>query len=52
MPSKWSQGEHLIPYDPKLNKTLRRMNNQGVHNNQTVENLGDRVEMQSPRVVN
>jgi len=33
MPSTRSQGEPLTPYDPELSKTLRKLENQGVHNN-------------------
>uniref|UniRef100_M1DZA4 Integrase core domain containing protein n=1 Tax=Solanum tuberosum TaxID=4113 RepID=M1DZA4_SOLTU len=50
MPSTRSQGEPLTPYDPVLNRTLRRMNNQGVPVNPIRGHLGDRAELQPPRV--
>uniref|UniRef100_M1DT07 Uncharacterized protein n=1 Tax=Solanum tuberosum TaxID=4113 RepID=M1DT07_SOLTU len=46
MPSTRSQGEPLTPYDPELNRTLRRMNNQGIPVNPIGVNLGDAVELQ------
>ena len=51
MPSTRSQGEPLTPYDPELNRTLRRMNNQGLPVNPIGVNLGDAVELQQQRVV-
>ena len=51
MPSTRSQGEPLTPYDPELNRTLRRMNNQRIPVNPIGVNLGDAVELQQQRVV-
>ena len=51
MPSTRSQGEPLTPYDPELNRTLRRMNNQGLSVNPIGGNLDEAVELQQPRVV-
>ena len=51
MPSTRSQGEPLTPYDPELNRTLRRMNNQGLPVNPIGGNLDEAVEFQQPRVV-
>ncbi len=41
MQSTWSRGEPLTPYDPKLNRTLRRMDNQGIPFNPNRRNLGE-----------
>ena len=43
MPSTQSQEEPLTPYDPELNRTLRRMNNQGVLANPIGGELGEDV---------
>ena len=51
MPSTRSQGEPLTPYDPELNRTLRRMNNQGLPVHPIGGNLDEAVELQQPRVV-
>ena len=51
MPRTRSQGEPLTSYDPELNKTLRRMNNQGLPLHPIGGNLDEAVELQQPRVV-
>uniref|UniRef100_M1D8H6 Integrase core domain containing protein n=1 Tax=Solanum tuberosum TaxID=4113 RepID=M1D8H6_SOLTU len=50
MPSTWSRGEPLTPYNPELSKTLRRMNNQGVQNNPVIEEHEDGVGNENAQV--
>ena len=51
MPSTRSQGEPLTPYDPELNRTLRRMNNPRDPIDPIGGNLDEAVELQQQRVV-
>ena len=46
MQTRRSGGEPLTPYNPKLNRTLRRMENQRALFNPNKGNLGDGVGQQ------
>ena len=43
MPSTWSRGEPIFPFDPEHNRTLQKMNNP-----QNKTNLGDGINCQLP----
>jgi len=50
MPSTRSRGEPLTPYNPKLSKTLRKMENQGVHNNPIIDEHEDEINNKNAQV--
>lgn len=52
MPSKKSRGKRLTLYDKKLDRNLRRMNNEGVTNVPLIGGLGYEVCFQPPWEVN